>query len=271
MRAITAVTFLAVLSLAAATKLVPRGVTIVGGAAPSAALTDTPGGSCSTRSGQCMDVSQCTGAGVLVLGLCPGTAVCCYQAWSYVADGTSTPDVPPNPTTPVDGRRGTIVHLLMGLGDEATSPGILTQSNTIRQMGTDVETTVWTWKAWPEVVRRFIADNNQNKHVVIGYSCGASAVEYVADSNVALDLAVSEDPTIWLSTTPFRSNVAQAICFHNTNPINPVGRASCECGDGFPQSRLNQIDTADLHGNVDTDPAIVNVVMNAVQAIVQAP
>jgi len=228
------------------------------------------GGSCASRGGTCVAQSSCTGAGVLVLGLCSGANYCCYEAWSYVADDTSTPTVPPNRVTAVAGRRGTIVHLLMGLGDELTSPGVITQSNQIRALGADVQTSVWTWKAWPEVVRLFIADGSAHKHVVIGYSCGASATEYVADSNVALDLVVAEDPTIWLSTTAFRGNVAKAICFHNTNPINFVGRASCAVGNGFPASRLTTINTMDIHGDVDLDTGIIATVIAAVKTVVAA-
>jgi len=234
------------------------------------ALKDN-GPSCSARGGQCQALTSCTGVGVAVLGLCSGTNYCCYQAWWYIADTTSTAQIAPNPVTPVSGRRGTIVHLLMGLGDQTTSAGVVTQSESIRLLGPDVQTSVWTWKAWPQVVRLLIADGNAHKHVIIGYSCGASAMEYIADTNIPLDLLVAEDPTIWLSTTPIRGNVKQAICFHNTNFLNAVGRASCEAGAGLPASRLTTINTADLHGDVDRDTSIIKTVLNAVDVVVKAP
>jgi hypothetical protein len=237
-----------------------------------AAKTKDMGASCANRQGTCGAASACTGAGVIVEGLCPGTQYCCYQAWSYIADSTFAAAVAPNAVSPVPGRRGTIVHLLMGLGDQLTSPGVLTQSNSIRLLGADVQTTVWTWKAWPQVVRLLQADGNAHKHVIIGYSCGASAMEYIADTNIPIDLLVAEDPTIWLTTTPIRGNVQKAICFHNINPLNAVGRASCEAGAGLtPASRLTTINTADFHGNVDIDTSIIKTVLNAVEVVVKAP
>jgi len=228
------------------------------------------GGSCSQRGGTCQALSSCTGLGVPVMGLCPGTNYCCYQSWSYIADTDTTPTTPTNDITPVAVRRGTIIHLLMGLGDTSTSAGILTQSDSLRLLGSDVQTTVWRWKQWPEVVRLLIADGNAHKHIIIGYSCGASVVEYIADTNVPLAFAVAEDPTVWLTTTPFRGNVMKVMCFHNVNPLNAVGRASCEAGPGFPASRLTTINTADLHGDVDTDTSIIRTVLNAVDVIVKA-
>jgi len=160
----------------------------------------------------------------------------------------------------------------MGLGDTTTSQGILQQSAQIRAMGKDVQTSVWTYKAWPEVIRRLYADNGRNKHVIIGYSCGASAMEYIADSNLPFELVVAEDPTIWLNpTATFRGNAKKVICFHNYNIFNGVGLAGCQAGDGLPASALTVINTADIHGYVDIDPGFQKTIYAAVQIVVNAP
>lgn len=50
---------------------------------------------------------------------------------------------------------------------------------------------------------------------------------------------------------PLGKNVRRAICFHDTNPLNPVGHAYLKKGPDF-NGTLITIDTSDLHLNVDT-------------------
>jgi len=172
-----------------------------------------------------------------------------------------------------EARRPTTVHLLMGLGDSWTSPGVITQANQIKALGSDVTATVWKWYEWASALADLQAKPN-TKHVVIGYSNGASFVQNIANSGVLLDLLISEDPTIWLPTYPLKSNVQKAICFKNTNPYSsfpPVGHASLVAGPGFPPSRLTTIETKDQHLSVDTDPTIIKTVVDAVNLVVQQP
>jgi len=179
--------------------------------------------------------------------------------------------------TPVAGRRGTTVHLLMGLGGKFTSPGVYTQAAQIKALGPDVSATVWAWDDWDRAAADLIAQKS-TKHVAIGYSNGASKVQELANrlfqNNVRLDLLVAEDPTIWLPTTPLRANVMKAICFKNVNPASsfpPVGHASLKAGPDFPLSRLTTIETTLSHTAVDTDPKIIATVVQAVKAVVEAP
>lgn len=89
------------------------------------------------------------------------------------------------------------------------------------------------------------------KRVILGYSNGGSELTYVCQMGFPVDLALALDPTIWLSMVPLGKNVRRAICFHDTNPLNPVGHAYLKKGPDF-NGTLITIDTSDLHLNVDT-------------------
>jgi len=237
---------------------------------------------CVAAKGQCVAPSACNVQfGSLTHGLCPGATLCCIAKSLPPATSQNTsPHLTTGTTSPskaVTGRRATVVHLLMGLGDQFTSPGVLTQATRIRALGADVTATVWTWAQWQSALSDLQSAANSNgktKHVVIGYSNGASMVQQLAASGVALDLLIAEDPTIWLPTVPLKGNVKKSICFHNTNwmsSIPPVGHASLVAGDGFNAANLQTIDTTLAHTSVDTDPSIIQVVVNAVQLVVNAP
>jgi len=230
---------------------------------------------CVAQKGQCVHPDACSaGSGSVRRGLCPGITVCCVAAPPSTSSRGRVPLKAANPTQPISGRRPTEVHLLYGLfGSVGSSPGITTQAQLIQKLGADVTTTVWGWDQWDSAAAA-LQNKPGSKHVVIGYSNGASRVQNIADTGVSLDLLVSEDPTIWLETIPLRANVKKAVCFKNTNPMSsipPVGHASLVAGQGFDPKNLVTIETQDLHANVDTDPAIINTVISYVKAVVQAP
>jgi len=160
------------------------------------------------------------------------------------------------------------VELLEGLGDEFTSPGMLTIRTALLQIPHTI-VGIKHWNEWEIAASVLKVQPATTKRAVIGYSNGASEVTNIAAEDFPIDLLISLDPTIWLAMQPLHKNVKKAICFHNVNPASsfpPVGHASLATGPDFT-GKLTTIDTWDLHGNVDTDPEIQGACILAVRAL----
>lgn len=160
------------------------------------------------------------------------------------------------------------VEFLEGLGDDSTSPGVLTQAAEARKLP-GVTAAVRRWYQWPVAAAALKALPAGVKRVVVGYSNGGSEVTQVADEGFPIDLLIAEDPTIWLAMASLHSNVAEAICFENINPFSsfpPVGHANLSTAPDF-HGVLKVIATRDMHINVDTDPTIQATVLAAIKEL----
>ena len=158
------------------------------------------------------------------------------------------------------------VELLEGLGDEFTSPGMITIRDELLKIS-HLTAGLRHWNEWQ--IAGSALRVAPDARAVIGYSNGASEVTNIAAMDVPIDLLISLDPTIWLAMQPLHKNVVKAICFHNVNPASsfpPVGHASLTTAPDFT-GKLTTIDTWDLHGNVDTDPEIQGACILAVRAL----
>jgi len=162
------------------------------------------------------------------------------------------------------------IEILEGLGDDQTSPGMLTIAAELRKLpGATV--IVRHWNQWQDAANALRALPATTLRSVIGYSNGASEVTQIAAENIPIDLLISLDPTIWLACAALHGNVKQAICFHNVNPASsfpPVGHASLTTAPDF-KGTLRTVDTWDMHINVDTDPAIQGAVILAERQLAQ--
>jgi len=182
----------------------------------------------------------------------------------------------------------TLVYLIHGQGGKATSLGIDWMAAEINKIkGTRVK--VFDWGDWQSIVRDIYTKPVKSHIILIGYSLGANATEWIQQvlktgslqgnhivsklvPGYSIGLLVAMDPSIWTVSVPLLSNVRHALLFHNVNPVNVVGHADLVAGTGFNPSNLRVVTTWDLHWSpipgtdVDTDPYNRQIVIAAVKA-----
>jgi pimeloyl-ACP methyl ester carboxylesterase len=107
--------------------------------------------------------------------------------------------------------------------------------------------------------------------VLIGHSMGADAALKVAQRldalRIVVPLVVCFDPTSFtlvLGPPPVPKNVSRALCFYQK--ISPLGRGVLKAAPGFAGT-LVQERVAQIHSNVDDDPALQRRVLAEIEAL----
>jgi hypothetical protein len=109
-----------------------------------------------------------------------------------------------------------------GLDGYVTSSGMLLLRSSLQKIP-NVDVSTYTWgsyqKAWYDMSQTYETE----KRVVIGYSGGGSRATWLANlsPHINIDLMVLYDPSPKWQMQPIQENVKQAICYHNTNPMQP--------------------------------------------------
>ena len=156
-------------------------------------------------------------------------------------------------------RSGPQVYILYALGGIPTSLGMVDLAERIRNLG-DIAVTGYSWDDYRAVIADIAAQPPDVPVALIGYSLGANATSWIAQSlpQRRIALLIAYDPSMWYPVSPVGENVERAILYHN-NGIDPLGHARIEA------PRLETIETWLPHVTLDFDESLHKHTLAAVE------
>lgn len=163
-----------------------------------------------------------------------------------------------------------VAHLLYGLGGSATSPGIDTLATELRALGVTVRGPYDKddWQSAASDLPRWTVE----KHVVLGYSCGANDVTYIcaAVAPKVVDLAVIIQGTEWESMSEIGGNVLHVLHIYNPNSLATGGLGSRvpSFSSGF-RGKYEPVTNSDSHPEADLDPAVHAKILSEVKCLAE--
>jgi hypothetical protein len=151
------------------------------------------------------------------------------------------------------------VYILYALGGIPTSLGMVDLADRIKNLG-DITVSAYSWDAYNSVIADIAAQPPDAPVALIGYSLGANATSWIANSmpHRRIALLIAYDPSIWYPVSSLGDNVDRAILYHN-NGIDPLGHARIKA------PRLETIETWLPHVTVDFDESLHKHTVAAVE------
>jgi hypothetical protein len=157
--------------------------------------------------------------------------------------------------------------LIGGTAELSVNEGMGSLAIQLHALGPRVNVTTYPWGQYER-----IAVEHPNKLddalVVIGYSGGGSRATYLAAEHPGLiiDLMVLYDPSPAWQMKRIGTNVCDAICYHNTNPM--FGNLGGGVLLGVPSiSKITTIDISEEHLFVQNDQSLHARTVAAVKAL----
>jgi hypothetical protein len=169
-----------------------------------------------------------------------------------------------------------VVADLYGLGGLATSPGMLTLANKIKQLGKNfVVLGPYDQHAWHQAADDLGKRPASDRIAAVGYSLGANnVVEIAAELGRKIDYIAGIQPSYWglggdwSGAITLPPNVGTALCIYNPNfaATLGLGYARYAAPAGFA-GRLQLRATADLHPDVDNDAGVHGLILRGLQTV----
>src|SRR5581483_2224452 len=123
---------------------------------------------------------------------------------------------------------------------------------------------MYGWTEWRSVVAKIQAVPLGKLIMIYGHSMGANqAAACAAAMKCSVALIAGYDPTVWYACPALGPNVKRAICFHGTNIASLVGHEKYSALT--KATRLDIVNTNDLHQNIDDDNGLHGITLRAVR------